>query len=231
MERDTLMFGRPNVYATLARFAGIRVKDEREQDRNHIVEIEFESPLTFDLADEISPALALDLFDDDNGDMVAKREISEVVVSLPIGRQVMTVRPHPDLDPLGRLAGVELRRVRAKKAEAGTWILSWLAMFPFEERTVIGLIRHLKLGVYVTYELESPALPFDGKAAGAGPDPDDARDVAAGSDEPLAPAVKAGPAPKRGRGRPKGSKGRKNPEQVAVEQIADARRRLDADRS
>lgn len=227
------MFGRPNVYATLARFAGIRVKDEREQDRNHIVEIEFESPLTFDLADEISPALARDLFDNDGGDMVAKREISEVVVSLPIGRQVMTVRPHPDLDPLGRLAGVELRRVRAKKAEAGTWILSWLAMFPFEERTVIGLIKHLKLGVYVTYELESPALPFDGKAAGAGPDPDDApRDVAAGSDEPLAPAFpasKAGTAPKRGRGRPKGSTGRKNPDQVLADQIADARRRQDAD--
>lgn len=235
-ERKTLnMFGRANVYATLSRFAGIRVKDEREQDRNHLVEVEFEAPLTFDLADELSPALARDLFDNEAGDMVPKREIGELSPSLNIGRQIMTVRPHPDLDPLGKLAGVEVRRLRVTKADAGTWILSWLTMFPFEERTVIGLIKHLKLGIYLTFELESPALPFDGKAAAAGPDRDggefdaERREaVAAADDAPAGGNVTPISDGRKKRGRPKGS-GRKaqNPEQVKADQIADARNRAD----
>ena len=217
------MFGRQNVYATLSKFAGIRVKDEREKDRNHVVEVEWEAPLTFDLADEISPALARDLFDSDGTDMVPKREIQELAPILSVGRQIMTVRPHPDLEPLGKLAGVELRKIWITKSEAGTWLVSWLTMFPFEERTVIGLIKHLKLGVYLTFEAEAPALDFDGKAAGAGPDPDPDADgdmgIHTGNVVPM----------KRGRGRPKGSKGRKNPEQTKADQIADAKARAAAD--
>ena len=216
------MFGRANVYATLSRFAGIRVKDEREKDRNHLVEVEFEAPLTFDLADELNPALARDLFDSDGADMVPKRELAGIDPVLSIGRQIMTIRPHPDLEPLGRLTGVELRKVRITKAEAGIWMVSWLAMFPFEERTVIGLIKHLKLGVYLTFELESPALDFDGKAAAAGPD----HDATEGDDGPADNVVPM--PPRRGRGRPKGS-GRKNPEQVKADQIADARARSAAE--
>jgi hypothetical protein len=236
------MFGRQNVYATLSRFAGIRVKDEREKDRNHVVEVEWEAPLTFDLADEISPALARDLYDLEAGELVPKREISEVAPILAVGRQVMTVRPHPDLEPLGKLAGVELRKIWITKSEAGTWLISFLTMFPFEERTVIGLIKHLKLGVYLTFQAEAPALDFDGKTAAAGPDPDgdmgihtnnvtdfaDARrravqDMDAGQTNPAADAgIVTG---KRGRGRPKGSKNRRNPEQTKADQIADARAR------
>lgn len=236
------MFGRQNVYATLSRFAGIRVKDEREKDRNHVVEVEWEAPLTFDLADEISPALARDLFTDEAGDMVAKREIQELAPVLSLSRQIMTVRPHPDLDPLGKLAGVELRKIWITKSEAGTWLISFLTMFPFEERTVIGLIKHLKLGVYLTFEAEAPALDFDGKAASAGPDPDgdmgihtnnvtdfaDARRRAVQDmdGEPSNPAAAAGIGTgKRGRGRPKGSKNRRTPEQTKADQIADARAR------
>jgi hypothetical protein len=230
-ERKTLMFGRANVYATLSRFAGIRVKDEREKDRNHVVEVEWEAPLTFDLADEISPALARDLFDSEAGELVPKREIQELAPILNIGRQIMTVRPHPDLEPLGRLAGVELRKVWITKADAGSWLVSFLTMFPFEERTVIGLIRHLKLGVYLTFEQEAPALDFDGKAAAAGPDADGgdfADERAAAVREPgdnVTPITDG----KRGRGRPKGSRNRRNPEQVKADQIADAKARADAD--
>lgn len=212
------MFGRQNVYATLSRFAGIRVKDEREKDRNHVVEVEWEAPLTFDLADEISPALARDLFDSEGGELVPKREIQELAPVLAVGRQIMTVRPHPDLDPLGKLAGVELRKIWITKSEAGTWLVSFLTMFPFEERTVIGLIKHLKLGVYLTFEAEAPALDFDGKAAAAGPDLDGDMGVHTDNVVPM----------KRGRGRPKGSKGRKNPEQVKADQIADAKARAAA---
>lgn len=201
------------------------MKDEREKDRNHIVEVEWEAPLTFDLADEMSPALARDLFDQEGADMVPKREMSEVAPVLAVGRQIMTVRPHPDLEPLGRLAGVEVRKIWVTKSDAGTWLVSFLTCFPFEERTVIGLIKHLKLGVYLTFEQESPALPFDGKAAAAGPDRDgdviDA-EVPDGMD-PDAPATR------RGRGRPKGSRNRRNPEQVQADQIADARARGDED--
>lgn len=209
------MFGRQNVYATLSRFAGIRVKDEREKDRNHVVEVEWEAPLTFDLADEISPALARDLFDQEAGDMVPKREIQELAPVLAVGRQVMTVRPHPDLDPLGKLAGVELRKIWITKSEAGTWLVSFLTMFPFEERTVIGLIKHLKLGVYLTFEAESPALPFDGKAAAAGQDPAELPGDMGIHQDNVVPMK-----PKRGRPRKA-----RNPEQVKADQIADARAR------
>lgn len=226
------MFGRQNVYATLSRFAGIRVKDEREKDRNHLVEVEWEAPLTFDLADELNPAVARDLFDEEAGDMVPKRELGGIDPILTLGRQIMTVRPHPDLEPLGRLTGVEIRKVRITKADAGTWLITWLTMFPFEERTVIGLIKHLKLGVYLTFEQESPALPFDGKAAAAGPDGDgrefdEDRKAAVQEDGPekVTPITDG----KRGRGRPKGSKGRKTPEQTKADQIADAQRRTAED--
>lgn len=203
------MFGRQNVYATLSRFAGIRVKDEREKDPNHLVEVEWEAPLTYDLADEISPPLALDLFDNDGGDFVPKREISGLDPVLTVGRQVMTVRSHPDVNPLGRLTGVEMRRIRFRKSEAGTWIVSFLTSFPFEERTVIGLIKHLTMGLYLTFELESPALDFDAKAA------------AAGDDQPTAPLIFPG----KKRGRPR----KHRPEDVAQDQIADARNRADGD--
>lgn len=224
------MFGRQNVFATLKRFAGIRVKDEREKDPNHVVEVEWEAPLTFDLADELSPKLARDLFEDEAGDMVPKREMAEVAPVLSIGRQIMTVRPHPDLEPLGRLSGVEIRKVWITKSEGGTWIVSFLTMFPFEERLVIGLIKHLTLGLYLTFELESPALPFDGKAAAAGEDRDD--------DGPVKPADQPGDmgvhtnnvVPLKGRrGRPKGSKNRRNPEAEAKAQAQEAAAKGDDD--
>lgn len=192
------------------------MKDEREKDRNHVVEVEWEAPLTFDLADEISPALARDLFDAEAGEMVAKREIQELAPVLAVGRQIMTVKPHPDLEPLGRLSGVELRKIWITKSDAGTWLISFLTMFTFEERTVIGLIKHLKLGVYLTFEPEAPALDFDGKAAAAGDDqPGPVTDFAADAGVT---------APKRGRGRPRKAR---NPDQVKADQIADARNRMD----
>jgi len=233
------MFGRQNVYATLSRFAGIRVKDEREKDRNHTVEVEWEAPLTFDLADEISPALAMDLFDSEGGDMVPKRELGGIDPILTLGRQVMTVRPHPDLDPIGRLTGVEIRKVRIAKGDAGTWLITWLTMFPFEERTVIGLIKHLKLGVYLTFQLEAPALPFDGKAAAAGPDRDDSE--VAGKRQADLPEMGNGKVTpiglknlfrdgKKRRGRAGGSGWKKhNPDVTKADQIADARSRADDD--
>lgn len=245
------MFGRPNVFATLKRFAGIRVKDEREKDPNHLVEVEWQAPLTFDLADELSPKLARDLFENEVGDMVPKREMAEVLPVLSVGRQVMTVRPHPDLDPLGKLAGVELRKIWITKSEAGTWLISFLTMFPFEERLVIGLIKHLTLGLYLTFEQEAPALPFDGKAAAAGEDPADLpgdmgihRDNVEDFDAARRRAVQDMPTDpnpvaaagigtgKRGRGRPKGSKNkRRNPEAEASAQVAEGRARGDDDAS
>lgn len=55
------MFRKANVYAVVQAF-GVRVKDERQQDRNHLVEVGFEVALTYDMADEILPAMARDLF-------------------------------------------------------------------------------------------------------------------------------------------------------------------------
>lgn len=167
IERGTLMFGTANTYATVAAFAGIRVKDEREQDRNHLIEVRFECPLTPELAEDIEPALVRDLFVDGE----PKAELTQVVLALAPGTQVMTVRHHPDLDPIAKTQGVQIRKIRAAKSEAGTWMLGWTVMFQFDQDMVIGLIKALKQGVYLTYELQEPPLNFDAPADAAGDDP------------------------------------------------------------
>lgn len=171
------MFGKPNTYATVAAFAGIRVKDEREQDRNHLIEVRFETALTPELADDIEPTLRRDLFDDDE----PKAELTQVSLALSPGTQVMTVKGHPELDATAKTQGVQIRRVRATKSDAGTWILGWTVMFPFDQDMIIGLIKALKQGVYLTFELMEPALDFDGKVVDAQATPvddDGPKDVA-----------------------------------------------------
>lgn len=203
------MFGRSNVFATLTKFAGVRVKDEREQDRNYVVEVEFEAPLTYELAEDLNPAVARDLFDQEGADAVAKRELSEVRIGIPVGRQIMTVRQHPELEPIGRLAGVEIRRILASKSKAGTWLLSWVIMFGMDDLMVIALIRLQKVGVYLTFEVQEPALGFegtDGKTAAAGPD--------LLPDEPETDAPAAGKGKGRGRGR--GKRGQQGANVVAM---------------
>lgn len=189
------MFGSQNVYCTVSAFAGVRVKDEREQDRNHLVEVRFECPLTPELAEEIQPALVRDLFDKERGTHQPKAELGTVFINLSPGTQIMTVRPHPDLDPLARTQGVQIRKVRASKSDAGTWMLGWVANFPFDEAMIIGLMRALKSGVYITYERMDPALDFDNSDRG------DVIDEGAEGEAP------------RGRGRGRG-RGRRGPKLV-----------------
>jgi len=156
------MFGKPNQYGTVSGF-NVRVKDEREKDRNHLVEVTFELPLTFDLADEISPAIARDLFNDVKGDWTPKPEISNLGMNIAPETQLMTVRTHPDLDPEVRVAGVGLRKITAKKAEAGSWILAFTATWTLgDPKEVVAMIHRLKLGVYLTFEVQEPQLDLTG---------------------------------------------------------------------
>lgn len=196
------MFGRSNVYAMVTGFS-VRVKDEREKDRNHLVETTFEVPLTYDLAEEILPAMAHDLFTDNGKDMVPRQELQEATFSLPVDTQLLQIRNHPDLDPEVKLQGVTIRKVKAKKADGGAWLLLFTCGWVLgEPAAAITMIQRLKLGVYLSFQAQEPKLPLDGDQAV------DA-EVVATDDSPKPEDGVMVPA-KRGRGRPKGSKNRKN---------------------
>lgn len=157
------MFNRENVYGMVVGF-GVRVKDEREQDRNHLVEVDFELPLTYDLADEIQPAMARDLFVDVAGEWQPKAEMSLAQFALAPAPQLMTIRTHPDLNPETKIGQVTLRKIQAKKAEAGSWLLKFTATWTMgEPKEVIVMIQRLKLGVYLT--LQEQQIPLDLSAA------------------------------------------------------------------
>jgi hypothetical protein len=152
------MFRQQNVYGMLTGF-GVRVKDEREQDRNHLVETTFEVPLTYELADEILPAMARDLYVGVKGEWQPRPEIQEAVFAVSPSTQIMEVRTHPDLPADCRIEGVSLRRIKAKKAEAGTWLIAftagWVLGRPDE---AVLMIQRLKLGVFLSFMEQAPKL-------------------------------------------------------------------------
>lgn len=155
------MFGSKNVYAMVTGFT-VRVKDEREKDRNHLVETTFEVPLTPDLAEEILPAMVADLFLDNGKELVPRPELAEAAFNLIPETQLLQIRNHPDLDPEVKLDGVTIRKVKAKKGDGGAWLLlftcSWVLGDP---ATAITMIQRLKLGVYLSFTVQEPKLPLE----------------------------------------------------------------------
>lgn len=160
------MFGTKNQYGTISQFK-VRGKDAREQDKNHTVEVVYELPLTHQLAEDILPAMAKDLFNKAKGKVEdvegaawePKPELSETTFNMNLDPQLMEVRQHPDLDPVCRQNGVTVRQVVAYKSKANTWMLSFTAGFTLgDENVPIQLIRNLKQGVYLSFEAEEPKL-------------------------------------------------------------------------
>jgi hypothetical protein len=154
------MFGKSNVYAMIAAFK-VRVKDAREKDRNHLVEIDLEVPLTHELADDIMPKMASDLFDAVNGEWVPKAEIEEASFALQPDTQIFEMRDHPELDTLVRIPGVNIRKVCAYKGEGNTLLLGFTATWTLGDyqKEAVLLIQRLKSGVYLTCIAQQPALP------------------------------------------------------------------------
>lgn len=191
------MFNRQHVYGTITGFRA-RTKDEREQDRNHLVEVDLEVPLTYDLADEILPAMARDLFDDANGSWVPKPEIRETEFNIAPPPQLMAIREHPDLDTTEvKIGQVTLRKVRAKKAEAAVLVLAFTCSWVLgDDKELTTMVRRLKTGVYLTFTEQEPKLDLQ--------PPDQTVDGEVVESQPGLPTDggEAPPAPKR-RGRPK----------------------------
>lgn len=138
----------------------VRVKDARQKDRNHQVEVDFEVPLTYPLADNISPAMARDIFEVVNGDYRAKAEILEAAFDIQPDPQLVEVREHPDLDPLVRIAGVTLRKIQVYRGEGGAVLLGFTATWTIGdyEREAAAMIRRLKSGVYLSCQSQQPEL-------------------------------------------------------------------------
>jgi hypothetical protein len=190
------MFGKQNLYCTVQSFKGIRIKDERQNDRNLLVEFGFETPLTADLADEIRPKWVGEFFDEGPDGFTPKPDFKVVQTNLAPGRQVVTLRLNPDLEAFASVEGVTIKAVTIKKAaKLEQWVLSWTMTFPLQDDLMMGLIRSIRTGVHMTCVLMDPKLfPEDD----ANPDADGDGDATDGQAEAAAP--------KRGRGRPKGSK-------------------------
>lgn len=152
------MFGRPNVYSMINGFR-VRVKDAREQDRNHLVEVDFEVVLTHGMADEIKPAMARDLFEEVNGEWRPKAEILEAVFDITPDTQILEVREHPDFDPVVKIAGALLRKISTYRGTGGAVLLGFTATWTLaEDREASVFIRRLKQGIYLTCLQQQPEL-------------------------------------------------------------------------
>lgn len=155
------MFSKPNQYAMINGFK-VRVKDARQQDRNHLIEIDFELPLVHELADDILPAMAADLFERVNGEWTPKPEINECAFAISPDPQILEVREHPDMVPVLRINGVTIRRVVAYKGEANSMMLGFTATWTLAtDQEATAMLRRLKLGVYLTCQLQQPGLAMD----------------------------------------------------------------------
>lgn len=154
------MFGSRNVYAMVR---DVRVKvQQKEQDTTHTVEVKFELPLTYDLAEEILPVMARDLFRKVKSEMIPAPEIGEASFLLPMDPMNLELRSHPDLEGEAKIQGVQVKQVWATKATSGGFLLSFVVFFPLsDEAAMILLIRRIKLGVYCTFEVQEPRLPMD----------------------------------------------------------------------
>ena len=113
---------------------------------------------------------------------------------------------------------MNLRKIVAKKAEAGTWLLQFTTTWTLgDPKEAITMIQRLKLGVYLTFEAQEPQLDLqgpadttvDGEVVGTEAKVDGGGNVVSMT-------------PKGGRGR----KRKKTPEQEAKDQVAEGRRAL-----
>jgi hypothetical protein len=160
------MFGQPNTRVSIVNFGGVRIKDAREQDPTHLIDISMETPFTPTLAEDISPKIMRDVFDevhDSDDGWSPKPEMTQVNLNLSPGAQILTIRAHPELEPVARVEGVLLRHVKIRKqAKADVWMLSWVNTFNLDPEVVAGLMRYIKVGVFVTYEKQQGDLAFEG---------------------------------------------------------------------
>lgn len=208
------MFGRENVYATVNSF-NVRVKDEREQDRNHLVEATFEVPLSFELMDEINPKIAKDLFDTSKGEHTPKPELNTVGLNLAPEQQLVILRNHPDLDPEVRIASAILRKIMVRKGEGNTWLLVFTITWTLgDPKEVVVIIQRLKQGAYLTMQPQEPKLALEDPPA----QPAEQQQAALVDQGGNVTSITAGK--KRGR------KGKQTPEQIAADQVAAGREAL-----
>lgn len=159
----TVFSTQKDVFANVQGF-GVRMKAQREGDPNHIVEVRFDMPLDRELAADIMPQIATDLFQQTkkNGAFTPKQEMQKAQFRLPAKSWIMSVKSHPDADADVRVEGVGVRKLEAKKVEAGTWLLTFTAMFTMgTEAEAVVFIRLLKKGVYLTMDEQAPELPLE----------------------------------------------------------------------
>lgn len=146
-----------------------RSKNSREKDPTKIVEITFEAPLDRELAIDVVPEMADDLFTSRGKPKV---DMADVGYNVKPGQYLMAAR----LSPAGRqqkLSGCTIRNVNAYKASGdanGAWLLGFtVAFILLTPEEVLPFIKHLRQAVFLTFEEQEPTMDLqDGDDAGGG---------------------------------------------------------------
>lgn len=145
-----------------------RSKNRREKDPTKVAEITFEAPLDHDLARDVVPEMADDLFTSRGKPKVDMVEASYAVKP---AQYLMAAR----LTPAGRqqkISGVTIRNVVAYKASGDAnqgWMLGFTVSFILlTPEEILPFLKHLKASVFLTFEEQEPTMELEGGDEGEG---------------------------------------------------------------
>lgn len=154
-----------NLRVTIVNFGSVRVKDKRQQDPTHLIDVSFEVPFTPEIAAILGDRVLRNSFDEapktEEG-WIPKPDVDEIKLVMQPGAQILTIRAHPDMPPVATIENVLIRHVKlSKQQKADVWMLSFVNTFPLIPDIVAQVMRFIKAAVYVTYEQQQTDLPFE----------------------------------------------------------------------
>jgi len=186
----------------------IRPKDLRQKDPNNLIEFVIRIPIDRELVDEIMPALARDLYEDD-GSMRPEVGGLSPVFTPPLSMQTVTAFEHPDLSAFATYSNAQIRDPYISRgADGESFVLTFKVGWIFKGvKAELALISKIKRGsLYLSMAPEQGDLLADERKTETG--------------EPA--AAKTGP---KAVEKPKTRRGRKQPEAEAQQQIQEGQAR------
>lgn len=138
-------------------------------EHTHVLTASFTLPLTHELAEELGPSVARDLFilaQRNNGpEWLPKPEMTNVRLLIETSAYIVDILPHPEA-PLrkkhDRIPGVRIKGIGANKGETpngALWNLHFAMTFEVADfNHLVRLAQGLKLTQYLSFEEEQPAL-------------------------------------------------------------------------
>lgn len=139
-----------------------RKKNKREADSTRIAEITVAMAMDYDLAKDVLPEMASDLF---ISRAKPKTDLREAVFNIPSKTYLMTVRETAAARQQ-KIPGCTIRAVVAYKADVSRdsdWLLGFtVAFIMLSPDEMTGFLKRLFSTMYFTFEEQEPAIEFDG---------------------------------------------------------------------